>query len=162
MLLYLSGRCEHFHVKLRKGNIMEKLTIKDIAKMAGVSHTEDGYRTGLAYFTRCIKEKESIATGILCISDHFALGVMQAAAETGVDIPGQISLIGFDDVSFASLPKIQLTTISQPKEEICEVAVQTLEELIAADGPAPISCKTIEPVLVRRDTCGPSGGRALW
>ena len=61
---------------------------------------------------------------------------MQAAVETGVDIPGQISLIGFDDVSFASLPKIQLTTISQPKEEICEVAVQTLEELIAADGPA--------------------------
>ena len=118
---------------------MEKLTIKDIAKMAGVSHTEDGYRTGLAYFNRCIKEKKSIATGILCISDHFALGVMQAAVETGVDISGQISLIGFDDVSFASLPKIQLTTISQPKEEICEAAVQTLEELIAADGPAPIS-----------------------
>ena len=141
---------------------MEKLTIKDIAKMAGVSHTEDGYRTGLAHFTRCIKAKKSIATGILCISDHFALGVMQAAVETGVDIPGQISLIGFDDVSFASLPKIQLTTISQPKEEICEAAVQTLEELIAADGPAPISCKTIEPVLVRRDTCGPPGGRALW
>ena len=39
MLLYLSGRCEHFPVKLRKGNIMEKLTIKDIAKMAEVSHT---------------------------------------------------------------------------------------------------------------------------
>lgn len=75
---------------------------------------------------------------------------MQAAVETGVDIPGQISLIDFDDVSFASLPKIQLTTISQPKEEICEVAVRTLEELIAADEPAPISCKTIEPVLVRR------------
>ncbi len=84
---------------------MKELTIKDIAKMAGVSHTEDGYRTGLAYFTRCIKKKKSIATGILCISDHFALGVMQAAVETRVDIPGQISLIGFDDVSFASLPK---------------------------------------------------------
>ena len=36
---------------------MKELTIKDIAKMAGVSHTEDGYRTGLAYFTRCIKKK---------------------------------------------------------------------------------------------------------
>ena len=136
---------------------MEKLTIKDIAKMAGVSHTEDGYRTGLAYFTRCIKAKKSIATGILCISDHFALGVMQAAVETGVDIPGQVSLIGFDDVSFASLPKIQLTTISQPKEEICDAAVRTLEELIHAAEPAPVSCKTIQPVLVRRDTCGPPG-----
>ena len=35
MLLYLSGRCEHFPVKLQKGNIMKKLTIKDIAKKAG-------------------------------------------------------------------------------------------------------------------------------
>lgn len=68
---------------------------------------------------------------------------MQAAVETGVDIPGQISLIGFDDVSFASLPKIQLTTISQPKEEICEAAVQTLEELIAADGPARLAARPL-------------------
>lgn len=82
---------------------------------------------------------------------------MQAAVETGVDIPGQVSLIGFDDVSFASLPKIQLTTISQPKEEICDAAVRTLEELIHAAEPAPVSCKTIQPVLVRRDTCGPPG-----
>ena len=39
MLLYFSGRFEHFPVKLRKVNIMKKLTIKDIAKMAEVSHT---------------------------------------------------------------------------------------------------------------------------
>lgn len=129
----------------------------DIFTMLSGSRIEDGYRTGLTYFTRCIEENRPIATGILCISDHFALGVMQAAVETGVDIPGQVSLIGFDDVSFASLPKIQLTTISQPKEEICSAAVQTLEDLIRADGHAPISCKTIQPVLVRRDTCGPPG-----
>ena len=53
---------------------MKKLTIKDIARMAGVSHTEDGYRTGLAYFTRCIKAKKSIATGIhqrsFCLGRH--------------------------------------------------------------------------------------------
>ena len=129
----------------------------DIFTILSGSKIEDGYRTGLAYFTHCIENKQPIATGILCISDHFALGVMQAAVETGVDIPGQVSLIGFDDVSFASLPKIQLTTISQPKEEICDAAVRTLEELIHAAEPAPVSCKTIQPVLVRRDTCGPPG-----
>ena len=166
-LVFLGGRDSSVtHRRRHQGFLDTAATIRnvhyDIFTILSGSRIEDGYHTGLAYFTRCIKEKKSIATGILCISNHFALGVMQAAVETGVDIPGQISLIGFDDVSFASLPKIQLTTISQPKEEICEVAVQTLEELIAADGPAPISCKTIEPVLVRRDTCGPSKGRALW
>lgn len=55
---------------------MEKLTIKDIAKMAGVSHTEDGYRTGLAYFTRCIKEKKvnrywySVHQRSFCLGRH--------------------------------------------------------------------------------------------
>ena len=166
-LVFLGGRDSSVtHRRRHQGFLDTAATIRnvhyDIFTILSGSRIEDGYHTGLAYFTRCIKAKKSIATGILCISDHFALGVMQAAVETGVDIPGQISLIGFDDVSFASLPKIQLTTISQPKEEICEVAVQTLEELIAADGPAPISCKTIEPVLVRRDTCGPSKGGALW
>lgn len=129
----------------------------DIFTMLSGSRIEDGYRTGLTYFTRCIEEKRPIATGILCISDHFALGVMQAAMETGVDIPVQVSLIGFDDVSFASLPKIQLTTISQPKEKICDAAIRTLEDLIRADGHVPAGCKTIQPVLVRRDTCGPPG-----
>ena len=157
-LMFLGGRDSSVtHRRRHQGFLAAANVHYDIFTILSGSKIEDGYHTGLAYFTRCIEDKRPIATGILCISDHFALGVMQAAVETGVDIPGQVSLIGFDDVSFASLPKIQLTTISQPKEEICVAAVRTLEELIAADGPAPISCKTIEPVLVRRDTCGPPG-----
>ena len=127
----------------------------EIFTMLSGSRIEDGYHTGLAYFTRCLEEKRPFATGILCISDHFALGVMQAAVEAGVEIPKQVSLIGFDDVSFASLPRIQLTTVSQPKEEICTAAVQTLEELIRADRPAAVSYKAIQPVLICRETCGP-------
>ena len=161
-LMFLGGRVSSVtHRRRHQGFLDAAATAAnvryDIFTILSGSKIEDGYRTGLAYFARCIEEKRPIATGILCISDHFALGVMQAAVETGVDIPGQVSLIGFDDVSFASLPKIQLTTISQPKEEICDAAVRTLEELIRADGPASVSCKNIQPVLVRRDTCGPPG-----
>lgn len=121
------------------------------------SRIEDGYRTGLAYFDQCSEQKRQMATGILCISDHFALGFMQAAAECGVDIPRQVSLIGFDDVSFAALPRIQLTTVSQPKEEICSVAVETLEELIRTNNYTETGRRVIQPVLVRRDSCAPPG-----
>ena len=163
-LVFLGGRDSSVtHRRRHQGFLDTAATIRnvhyDIFTILSGSRIEDGYHIGLAYFTRCIKEK-SQSLLVFCAS---AIILPWASCRRRWR-PVWISQarFGFDDVSFASLPKIQLTTISQPKEEICEVAVQTLEELIAADGPAPISCKTIEPVLVRRDTCGPSKGRALW
>ena len=90
----------------------------------------------------------------MTINDHFALGIIQAAMEFGIDIPQQVSLIGFDDVAFAALPKIQLTTLAQPKEELCALAVETLMKLIGQSG-RNIYSEVIQPVLIRRETCVP-------
>ena len=74
--------------------------------------------------------------------------------EFGIDIPQQVSLIGFDDVAFAALPKIQLTTRAQPKEELCALAVETLMKLIS-HGERKIYHEVIQPDLIRRETCVP-------
>lgn len=118
------------------------------------SRIEDGYHTGMAYFGRCMESGTPYATAIMTINDHFALGIIQAAMEFGIDIPQQVSLIGFDDVAFASLPKIQLTTLAQPKEELCALAVETLMKLIGQSD-RKIYSEVIQPVLVRRETCVP-------
>ena len=159
-LVFLGGRDSSVTHRRRHQGFLDAASAAsgvrhEIFTMLSGSRIEDGYRTGLAYFSRCAEEGRPVATGLLCISDHFALGVMQAAEESGVDIPGHASLVGFDDVSFAALPRIQLTTVAQPKEEMCSSAVETLEGLIAAGGKAELQRKTIQPVLVRRNTCGP-------
>ena len=58
-----------------------------------------------------------------------ALGVLQAADELGLDIPGRISLLGYDDIEYASLPKIRLSTLAQPTGALAESAVRLLLEL---------------------------------
>lgn len=118
------------------------------------SRIEDGYQTGMAYFGRCMEKGTPCATAIMTINDHFALGTIQAAMEFGIDIPQQVSLIGFDDVAFAALPKIQLTTLAQPKEELCALAVETLMKLIGHEE-RKIYHEVIQPELIRRETCVP-------
>ena len=118
------------------------------------SRIEDGYQTGIAYFNHCVETGKPYPTAIMTVNDHFALGIIQAVMEFGIDIPQQMSLIGFDDISFASLPKIQLTTLAQPKEKLCALAMETLMKLIDSKT-HEIYNEKIPAELIRRETCMP-------
>ena len=63
-----------------------------------------------------------------------AFGCMQAARESGMRIPEDIAIVGFDDIPFASFPDVQLTTIRQPTSEMGRMAV---EILLASDARTP-------------------------
>lgn len=69
-------------------------------------------------------------TGVFAGNDLLALGVMQAIIECGFKIPEDISIVGFDDISFAQLPEISLTTIAQPKYEMGKLAFKMLLQKI--------------------------------
>lgn len=53
-------------------------------------------------------------TAVFAPSDAMPWVFLQAADELGLDIPGRISLLGYDDIEYASLPKIRLSTLAQP------------------------------------------------
>jgi DNA-binding LacI/PurR family transcriptional regulator len=72
----------------------------------------------------------------------------------GIDVPGQVSLIGFDDIPEASHGLLELTTIRQDINKKAHVAVETLVRLITA-GPDPRGPVMLEVDLVERDTVGP-------
>lgn len=117
------------------------------------SKTEDGCYTAMAYFNKCKETHTSPATGIICINDHFALGILQAAKECCIRIPQDLSLVGFDNIFYSSLPGISLTTVSQPKDDMCQYALDTLLSLIATG--CSDTTKIVEPSLVIRNTCAP-------
>lgn len=85
-------------------------------------------------------------------TDMMALGIIKAANECGIDIPGDISLIGYDDISYASLPGINLTTIRQPS---CEMAKQGVEGLVSIiSGKCDTEFRRyLNPELIVRNTC---------
>jgi LacI family transcriptional regulator len=93
-------------------------------------------------------------TAIFAASDTQAFGVLEAAARAGVDVPGQLSVMGFDDIEMAAY--MGLTTVRQPLEYSGARGAQILLDLSQGWQPAelPVEKLTLE-LVVRRTTAEP-------
>jgi DNA-binding LacI/PurR family transcriptional regulator len=68
--------------------------------------------------------------GVFCANDILAIGFMDAARrEFGLDIPGDLSVVGFDDIAMARWPSHALTTVRQPVGKMIDVTMQLIEML---------------------------------
>lgn len=76
--------------------------------------------------------------------------MLQAARIKGLSIPRDLSVCGYDDVIYATINQIPLTTVSQPIERMCKLAVNNLMNLLQY-GIVPDSV-ILEPSLIIRDT----------
>ncbi|MFE3636140.1 LacI family DNA-binding transcriptional regulator [Streptomyces sp. NPDC059168] len=65
---------------------------------------------------------------VFCSNDVIAVGALDKAHELGIDVPGDVALVGHDDASFASLVRPQLTTIRYPAEDVGRAAARLLRE----------------------------------
>jgi LacI family transcriptional regulator len=63
-------------------------------------------------------------------NDLLALGILQGVKASGLSVPDDLAVVGFDDIPFASFPEVQLTTINQPTYEMGRKAVEILLEQI--------------------------------
>lgn len=106
-----------------------------------------GYEMARELFSRPIDY-----TAIFASTDSNALGVMKAADERQIDIPGRLSLIGFDNIPATALPRIELTTIEQPKRDLAIQAVDILRDKIE-NGTQSYVHQILLPSLVKRSSC---------
>lgn len=86
---------------------------------------EGGYKSGGELLDLPLRP-----TAIIAANDHSAMGVFNAAADRGLLIPRDLSVIGWDDIQMASLPFVNLTTLQLPKREMGAVAATLLMERI--------------------------------
>jgi LacI family transcriptional regulator len=89
-------------------------------------------------------------TAIFAAYDTLALGVLEAARLAGVDVPGQLSVIGFDDLEVASY--VGLTTVRQPLRESGRIAAEILLDFLAGGGHPTRQVELPLNVVVRRTT----------
>ena len=87
-----------------------------------------GTRIETAYegMKQYLKEVEKLPTAFFADNDVIAIGAMQALRESGYDIPGDVSIIGFDNISYGAISNPPLTTIHVYKHEMGETAVREL------------------------------------
>ena len=112
--------------------------------------TESGYRHGLE-----LGRREDV-TAIFAANDQMALGVMRALHELGRDIPGDISVAGFDDMEEAHSFWPPLTTVRQDFTAVGQLALQKL--LHKVENPESPDDKSVVPtrLVVRESTAPPS------
>ena len=111
------------------------------------SSQQSGYMLAKHFF-----EKPLQHTAIFCSADSLAIGVMQAADEIGLRIPEDVSLMGFDNISFTSLPRISLTTIDQSIDAMAEAALSLMLAEISGK-PDALRHRTLKPSIVERTSC---------
>lgn len=94
--------------------------------------------------------------GILAINDIVALGALQYIEEKSIRFPDEIGVIGFDNVSYAQLPQIQLTTVHQPKIKLGRLLFNTiLSEIDEKDKFHPNVIKLEPELIIRKSTRAP-------
>ena len=111
------------------------------------SSIANGYQLARELFSKPITY-----TAIFASTDSNALGILKAADEMHIDIPRQLSLIGFDNIPSTALPRIELTTIEQPKREMAVQAVDMLRDKIE-NGTQGYVHQILLPSLVKRGSC---------
>ncbi len=103
-------------------------------------------------FARGIAEKGRM-DAVLCANDHVAALLLRSLERAGIRVPEDLRMVGFDDVRFATLLSVPLTTMHQPCREIAQVALRAMLDRI--DDPAmPPRWVAVSPSLVVRESCG--------
>jgi DNA-binding LacI/PurR family transcriptional regulator len=98
---------------------------------------------------------------VICGSDVLALGAIRAVRRAGLSVPGDVSVVGFDDSAFMNCTDPPLTTVRQPIEAMGKAAVALLVNQIENVAVYPEEL-LFEPELVVRGSTGRPPSGAAW
>lgn len=120
------------------------------------AHIEDGYQAGLEYFrSRTATDRP---TAVTCYNDLVALGLCRALSELGIQVPADVSVVGFDDLELLDYLPLPLTTVRIPKAEMGRLAAQMLIRQIESKESLPLQKTHVEAELVVRQSTRPPPG----
>jgi LacI family transcriptional regulator len=132
----------------RKGLAAARIRFDPARVAIGDLSEESGYAA-----TRTLLAAAPTLRAIFAANDAMAMGALNALADLGRDVPGDVAVTGFDDMWFAASRSVQLTTIHQPRYQLGKRAMELLLERIR--GERATSREIILPTyLVVRRTCG--------
>jgi LacI family transcriptional regulator, galactose operon repressor len=120
--------------------------------LSSLSYGGDTFEQGSAAGLDLLRNGRGF-TAIIAFNDLLAAGVVRAARTLGIDVPGELSVVGFDDIMVARLVEPALTTVRAPKYEMGQRATQLLLEHMGSE--APMQWELLRGNLVVRESTAP-------
>jgi LacI family transcriptional regulator len=105
--------------------------------------------------TRRLLDLPDPPTAIFAFNDNLAIGAIQAARARGLSVPGDLSVVGFDDVEHATIVTPTLTTVRQPLAEMGRTAVSLLVRLLERQAFETLHVELGTRLVVRESTAPP-------
>lgn len=125
----------------------------------GLELTEEDILEGECYFhvghdqILALGERIRDYDGIFAEADLIALGVIEALKEQGISVPGDIRVVGYDDIELGNYYRPRLTTVHQPRETQTELACRRLVARLDGAPPYPLMQEIVAPTMVFRESC---------
>lgn len=156
-IAYLGDRLGLHSDAERKAGFLQAMTTAGLQVPPEYLLLGDGKSEGAAEAFRAFLETGfELPTAMVCYNDMTAAGVLEVARSAGIAVPGELSIVGFDDIQLAALLSPALTTVRQPKRELGMCSMQLLLQLLAGE-PAEKSIVFPGKLIVRESTaplCG--------
>jgi LacI family transcriptional regulator len=117
-------------------------------------HGEPGTETGVRAGGELLDLRPR-PSAVVCFNDQVAVGVMEAAARRGLQVPGDLSVVGFDDIDVSRATSPRLTTVRQPLQEMGRTAITMLMRQLDGHAHEALSME-LETRLIVRESTGPA------
>lgn len=124
-----------------------------------VRSVEPAILTGETEARRLLTNVHPRPSAIFAASDNLAIGALSAARTLGFDVPGDLSVCGFDNMDFSAHSNPPLTTVDVPDREMARIAARHLRTLIQGDASECPLAVCLETCLVIRKSCAPPSSR---
>lgn len=152
---FISGPMEHLTNKLRQDAFFESvkrlgLRPDDTPVFEG-DHTFESGAAAIRHFLKL----EHVPTAVVSSNDLMAVGVLRVLAELKIAVPGEMSVIGFDDIHLAEFAYPPLTTVRMPREGLAAAAFEGLMRLTHDPPRVQEESLRVETRLVVRESTGP-------
>jgi DNA-binding LacI/PurR family transcriptional regulator len=115
--------------------------------------SREGYEAGLRVFADA--PPGARPTGVMCFNDLVAIGLLRALRELGISVPGDVSVVGYDDIEAAEYAAVPLTTVDVPKRELGRRAAALLLDRIGDGRDRPAQRVALPASLVVRESTRP-------
>jgi LacI family transcriptional regulator len=146
-------RFEGFAAALAEVGVVSERVVTDSWRIT------DGRQAGAALAARAPAE---LPTAIMCGNDLIALGVLLEFAHRGIRVPDDVSIVGFDDLSWSEAATVPLTTVHQPREELGRRAVRLLlDEIDRGEAHSHRHELLVPELVIRASSAGPRPMRSI-
>ncbi len=153
-LAYLAGLADSPDSAARHEAVVTEAEAGGATLLTGPQWQGNYYAAGGArVIERLVAAGAAMPRAIVCANDQTALGVMYALARHGIEVPGEVAVTGFDDISMARHLRPQLTTVRQPIQDIGATAFDVLHSMISNGVPAERDIM-LPTRLIVRESCG--------